>query len=189
LALLVPAVLALLGVTALAESPPPPASPQAPPSTAAGPQGGEQQPPGQAAGQGAGAQIGDPKAGQQVYQSNCTSCHGANLEGGVGQKLNPIEGGSKNLAPDYLINTITNGRSGDVGQMPAWKGKLSDQQIKDVAAYIIEENKSKSGTLSPRELAISNVQWVSIGILVMLILTYLLARYNMRWVERRARRG
>jgi mono/diheme cytochrome c family protein len=122
----------------------------------------------------------------QVYQEKCTSCHGANLEGGIGAKLNPIDGGEKNLKPDYLINVISNGKKGEIGNMPAWKGQIDDQGIKDVAAYIIDENKTKGGSLSPAELAKSNVLWVTLGILGMIAITYLLARYNMRWVGRRA---
>jgi hypothetical protein len=42
------------------------------------------------------------------------------------------------------------------------------------------------GTLSPTDLARSNVFWVTVGIGAMMVITYLLARYNMRWIARRA---
>ena len=72
--------------------------------------------------------------------------------------------------------------------MPLWKGKLSDQEIKDVAAYIIQQNQRGAGNapLSPNELAKRTITWVSIGIIAMLFVTYLLAQYNMRWIARRA---
>lgn len=139
---------------------------------------------------------GDPNAGATVYTQNCTTCHGSNLEGSVGPRLHPIEplpdANGKPLDPQYLISTITNGKQGVgscgqcSGQMPAWGTKLSSKQIQDVAAYIIQENQQKGPiALGPGELARSNVTWVTIGILAMLAFTYLLARYNMRWIGRK----
>ena len=181
-------LLALGTMSALAASPEPSASasgsPGASPSAAAG----------------GGGAVGDPTKGQQKYnQAGCSSCHGAGLEGGVGPKLNPLTKltGSPDFknpddpaVADYLIKTITEGKapSDGFGQMPAKGGSasLSDQDVKDIAAYIIQVNKSKTVTLGPVELARSNVFWVTVGIAVMVLLTYLLARYNMRWIARRA---
>lgn len=137
---------------------------------------------------------GDPTKGQQVYNQNCTSCHGANLEGSsIGPRLNPIaklKGVANPLDPTYLIDTITNGRPGQPdgfsGMMPAWGGKLSDQDIKDVTSYVIQQNSAgTSGALTAVDLARSNVFWVTVGVGVMVLLTYLLAAYNMRWIARR----
>ena len=142
-----------------------------------------------------GGAQGDATKGQTLYQSNCTSCHGANLEGGIGPKLNPIEkieGAPSNpLDEGYLVSTITNGKQGSIGNMPPKGGNssLSPQDIKDITAYIIQQNKTQPGAISPRELAISNVEWVTAGILALLLITWLLARYNMRWIARRANRG
>lgn len=130
---------------------------------------------------------GDPAAGAQVYAQNCAVCHGSSLEGGVGPKLNPIAhlpGVSNPLDPDYLVTTITSGRAG--GAMPAFGGKLSPKQINDVASYIMGQNVAGKVTLSPVELAKSNVFWVTIGVGLLAFLTYLLSRYNMRWIARRA---
>lgn len=153
---------------------------------------------------GAGALPGDPAKGQQLYNSaGCTACHGASLSGGVGPKLNPMtqlgnapkadQAAFKAVNPDlvaYIIQTITNGRGPSDGftAMPAKGGtnSLSDQDIKDLAAYIISLNQSGKTTLGPEELARSNVFWVTVGIIAMLLFTYLLARYNMRWIGRRA---
>lgn len=162
---IVPALMLAVGYTAFAASTPSPAGSAAP-------------------------LPGDPGKGQGIYNSKCTACHGANLEGGVGPKLHPIEnlGNTKDpLDPGYLIDVIGNGLNGvkGFGQMPAWKGQLSDQDIKDVAAYIIQQQKTQAG-IDPVTLARSNVFWVAVGIAVMVFLTYLLARYNMRWIGRRA---
>lgn len=161
--------------------------------------------PGASGAPGAGGLPGDPNKGQQAYSAaGCTACHGASLEGGVGPRLNPLQ--KITGAPDYkkvdepqvaeyLIATITNGKqpSDGFGAMPAKGGSanLKDQDIKDIAAYIIQANLSGKTPLSPAELARSNVFWVSVGIGTMVLLTYLLAQYNMRWIARRAaaRRG
>lgn len=81
---------------------------------------------------------GDPAAGKQVFASaGCSSCHtlaAANATGTVGPNLDQAK-------PDYLLVTarVTLGK----GAMPSFKGQLSDQQIADVAAYVV---KSTGGT-------------------------------------------
>jgi mono/diheme cytochrome c family protein len=142
---------------------------------------------------------GDPAHGAQVFSSQgCTACHGANLEGGIGAKLNPIQklpGVANPLDPNYLRTTIRNGRSGDPGfsaQMPSFTpDKLSDQDLNDVVAFIIAQNQAGSAGLGPVELARSNVFWVTVSVFLLVVVTWLLARYNMRWIARRAeaRRG
>jgi mono/diheme cytochrome c family protein len=144
---------------------------------------------------GAGALPGDPAKGGQLFASSgCSGCHGSNLEGGIGPKLNPIQRlpDTKNpLDPTYLIDTITNGKSGVGGYntpMPPKGGKddLTPQEIADMAAFIIQSNKSGAAGLGPQELARSNVFWVSVAIFLMVMVTLLLSRYNMRWIDRRA---
>jgi mono/diheme cytochrome c family protein len=172
-ALAIPALVALTAITTLADSSPSP-SPSA---------------------SGGAALPGDPARGATLFgQSNCATCHGASLTGGIGPSLNPIEKGivSNPLDPNFLIDIITNGRvhkSGDPRQtdMPAKGGAtLSDQDVKDLAAYIIQQNITGSPPLAPGELAKRTILWVSIGILAMIFVTYLLSQYNMRWIARRA---
>ena len=71
--------------------------------------------------------------------------------------------------------------------MPAKGGaSLTDQDIKDLAAFIIQQNKTPGeAALDPHALAIELVKTVTIGIVAMLVATFLLARYNMRWIDRR----
>ncbi len=137
---------------------------------------------------------GDPAKGAQVFSSaGCTQCHGAGLEGGVGPKLNPIQklpGVDNPLDPSFLSETIRNGRGGDPGfsaQMPAFAAdKVSDQELNDLIAFIINQNQSGEAGLGPVALARANVFWVTIGVGLMVLITWLLARYNMRWIARRA---
>jgi mono/diheme cytochrome c family protein len=171
IALAVPALIGLTAITTLADSSPSPSG--SPPPL-----------------------PGDPAKGATLYGQNCAACHGASLGGLVGPALNPIyqlPGVTDSLDANFLIDIITNGRKhqpGDPGtkDMPA-KGandKLTDQDIKDLAAYIIQENRSGSPPLSAGELAKRTILWVSIGILGMIFITYLLSQYNMRWIARRA---
>jgi sulfite dehydrogenase len=75
---------------------------------------------------------GDPAAGKKTFLSaGCTGCHtlkDANATGTVGPNLDQAK-------PDYRLATarVTNGK----GAMPSFKGQLSDQQIADVASYVV----------------------------------------------------
>ena len=138
---------------------------------------------------------GDATKGQALYSSStCSTCHGPTLGGGVGPPLHPIKklGDAKDpLDPQYLITSISAGKAGigGYGAMPAKGGdpKLKDQDIKDLASFIIKQNQiSGPVPLAPGPLAISTIEWVTIGTLAMLFLTYLLSRYNMRWIARKS---
>ena len=139
---------------------------------------------------------GDPAKGEALYtQSQCGTCHGAALTGGVGPALNPIEklaGVPSSLDANFLIEIITNGRKhqpGDPRQtdMPAKGGvNLGDQDIKDLAAFIIDSNLKGEPPLPAGELAKRTIIWASIAIIAMTFITYLLSQYNMRWIARRA---
>ncbi len=169
-ALAIPAMLALTAITTLADASPSPTV----------------------------ALPGDPTRGATLYGANCATCHGANLEGGIGAVLNPIDklpGVANPLDPAFLIQIITNGRQPQAGDpksipMPAKGGNpnLTDQDTKDLAAYIIQQNQINPSSLplAAGELAKRTIFWVSIGILSMLFVTFLLAQYNIRWIARRA---
>jgi mono/diheme cytochrome c family protein len=76
-------------------------------------------------------------AGRSVYhgQGTCVTCHGANLEGGVGPQLTvhdwkDAKGGSYSA----ILGVITKGVDGTA--MVAHPGGINDDQAKQVAAYV-----------------------------------------------------
>jgi cytochrome c6 len=112
--------------------PEPPPSPQPspgpPPSE---PPPAEPSPPGPPPPPAAGAE-GDPAAGKEIFvgSAGCGGCHtlsDAGTSGTVGPNLDSLQ-------PPYdaVVQQVTNGGGG----MPAFKDTLTEQQIKDVAAYV-----------------------------------------------------
>ena len=77
--------------------------------------------------------TGDAAAGAKIFASaGCVSCHtlaAAHATGTVGPNLDQAK-------PDYRKATarVTLGK----GAMPSFKGQLSDQQIADVASYVVK---------------------------------------------------
>ena len=85
--------------------------------------------------------------GQKLFQLNCAICHGKNAEGAKDWRKPDKDG--KNPAPPLngtghawhhssksLTNTIKNGTTKIGGNMPAWKGKLSDREITLILTWI-----------------------------------------------------
>jgi ubiquinol-cytochrome c reductase cytochrome b subunit len=82
--------------------------------------------------------------GAKVFSSNCASCHGSAGAGTPGAfpplANNPVVTGD----PKKVIGIVLNGLHGAItvngqtynGQMPAWKGTLSNADIADVITYI-----------------------------------------------------
>ena len=76
---------------------------------------------------------GDPQAGEQIFaEADCGACHvleAAGSSGTIGPNLDesqpPLE---------LAIDRVTNG----AGAMPPFKGQLTDQQIADVATFVVE---------------------------------------------------
>jgi len=76
------------------------------------------------------AAVGDPAHGKQVYMQNCSSCHGATGQGGMGPSLQS-EASRKNL--DQAIAWIKN----PVSPMPKlYPETLSNKDVLDVATYV-----------------------------------------------------
>jgi cytochrome c6 len=76
-------------------------------------------------------------SGADTYKAKCAMCHGATGLGdtpaGKAMKAVPFNSPDLVKASDAdLIAATKNGK----GKMPAYAGKLTDPQIKDVVAYI-----------------------------------------------------
>jgi mono/diheme cytochrome c family protein len=80
--------------------------------------------------------VDDPELveGRTVYGANCASCHGADGGGGLGQAL--ADGAVVRAYPDVddQIAVISDGRN----QMPAFAGRLSDDELRAVVRYTRE---------------------------------------------------
>ena len=80
---------------------------------------------------------GDPAAGKSVFaETGCGSCHtlaAAGTSGAVGPVLDDAK-------PSFerVVDRVTNGK----GVMPSFKDVLSEQQINDVAAYVVQSTSS-----------------------------------------------
>ena len=82
---------------------------------------------------GGGEAQGDPVAGEQVFASaGCGGCHtleAAGSSGNVGPNLDDAK-------PDHdlVVDRVTNGQ----GAMPSFQGQLSEEDIQNVAAYVVD---------------------------------------------------
>lgn len=83
-------------------------------------------------GQGGGGAAGDPAAGEEVYASaGCGSCHTleeAGSSAAVGPNLD-----ESSIDEAGAAQQVANGGGG----MPAFSGQLSEEQIQDVAAFVV----------------------------------------------------
>ncbi len=83
------------------------------------------------------AGAGDPAAGKAIFDSaGCSGCHtlaDAGASGNVGPNLDEAK-----PPYDLVIERVTNG----AGAMPAFAGQLSEQQIQDVASYVVQATAS-----------------------------------------------
>lgn len=79
----------------------------------------------------------DSASGAKVFSANCAACHagGKNLvQANKTLKKDALEQFGMYSA-DAIIAQVTNGKNA----MPAFKGRLTSDQIEDVAAYVLEQ--------------------------------------------------
>ncbi|MCR8845547.1 cytochrome c [Paenibacillus sp. SC116] len=74
----------------------------------------------------------DAAQAEALYKQSCLSCHGGNLEGGIGLPLNKV--GSK-MDTEAIYKLIHAGK----GSMPAFEGQLKDEEIAQLAAWLSEK--------------------------------------------------
>jgi len=82
--------------------------------------------------------FGADAKGQELYQSRCQGCHGADGKGSlIGRKLGAKDFSDPTvvkMSKSDLAKIIANGK----GKMPPYKDKLTDDQIKALVKYIKE---------------------------------------------------
>lgn len=83
------------------------------------------------------ARAGDPVRGAQVFAAQCAACHA-----GGKNVVNPQKTLQKEALEKYGVNSleaikmqVTKGKNA----MPAFLGRLTDDQIDDVAAYVLSQ--------------------------------------------------
>ncbi len=74
----------------------------------------------------------DPVDGARVFASNCTLCHGINGEG-TKRGIPLTSGHALAHTEDEYVQQVANGTP---GKMPAFSGKLSDEQIAAVVSHL-----------------------------------------------------
>jgi cytochrome c oxidase subunit 2 len=91
--------------------------------------------------------------GQEVFVGNCVVCHRTNGRGLPGTF--PALDGDPFVrgAPEPVIATVLQGRKGNLGQMPAWKDKLTDEQIAAVVTYLRQAWSNQAPGVTPAMVA------------------------------------
>jgi len=76
--------------------------------------------------------------GQDLYKTKCQGCHGADGKASaIGKKLGAKDFSDPEVAKmseSEMVKVTTEGKN----KMPAYKGKLTDDQIKELVKYIRE---------------------------------------------------
>ncbi len=116
---------------------------------------------------------GDPNAGYTIFQTNCVACHGEQGQGRIGATLTTtfaaIEPGA------LVIETVSRGVAGSL--MPpfaqAYGGPLTEQEINDVAAYVL--SLQRAVTPSPGEVVGRGSAWplAIVGMLIVVVIVAL----------------
>lgn len=73
-------------------------------------------------------------SGAELYVANCASCHGAQLEGGIGPELDRGSEASE-LSDGRYVLRITEG----IREMPGFGGQLDSDEIDKIVAYVREQ--------------------------------------------------
>jgi mono/diheme cytochrome c family protein len=86
---------------------------------------------------------GDAAHGAKLYKRYCSGCHGEDGRGGAKTFMPHVPNLTAKdyiefLPDSFLFTVITEGGAavGKSGFMPAWRGTLSEQDIKDVITFI-----------------------------------------------------
>ena len=83
------------------------------------------------------AWAGDATSGAKIFSANCAACHagGRNVINGAKTLQKEALDKYEMNSLDAIVNQVTNGKNA----MPAFKDRLSDAQIDDVATYVLSQ--------------------------------------------------
>lgn len=97
--------------------------------------------------------------GLSVYTTNCSTCHQSDGKGAIGPPLagNPVVTGDARKVIHIVNGGLTgaisvNGKSFN-GNMPAWKGVISNSDIAAVITYIRSAWGNKAGPVTAAQVA------------------------------------
>jgi cytochrome c550 len=68
---------------------------------------------------------------EDIYKNTCITCHGDQMQGGVGPNLQKIGG---ELSQAEIKDILTNGKTGKIGTMP--KGLLDPKQVDVMSKWL-----------------------------------------------------
>ncbi|AOZ92770.1 c-type cytochrome [Paenibacillus crassostreae] len=74
----------------------------------------------------------DATAAEASVKANCISCHGDQLQGGVGPGL---QNAGSHLTPEQIYNLVSKGK----GIMPAFKDTLAEEEVANVAQWLAQK--------------------------------------------------
>jgi cytochrome c553 len=102
---------------------------------------------------------GDAAKGEATFKTMCASCHGEKGDGNgaAAAALNPKPtnfhdpANAERLTEEYTYKIIKDGgaANGKSPLMVAWSGSLKDDQIRDVAAYVLKLKPGKAAPAAP----------------------------------------
>ena len=92
----------------------------------------------------------DLEAGRRIYEQKCASCHNKNGDGktvtaGRFPYANLIDGKWRSDgSPAAIERQVRKGHD----PMPKFEGKLTDEEIRQVVAYVVELSRGRTGDLA-----------------------------------------
>jgi len=86
------------------------------------------------------ALAGEPTNGAKIFSANCASCHigGGNIIIANKTLRKPVLEKYNMYSIEAIVCQVQNGKNA----MPAFKGRLNDEEIEDVAAYVLEKSEA-----------------------------------------------
>ena len=81
-----------------------------------------------------------PRSGETIYKIYCAACHRADGTGHNGQWAADFVNDKERMAKsdEELLNSIREGLQGEIGIMPRWKNRLTEEEMVAVLKYIRE---------------------------------------------------